>query len=140
MSSVVPIREDDDLIGVSADGGILLPDDITHVDAICVSVTTMYFRMFKRTKMVFTFVVIEGQRVDAGTRLQMFVRFEKWRTVPASAKLFKVACVALGKRLQGERITKSLFLKKAFRCRLAKIGDGAAAYSIIEIITEKLTG
>jgi hypothetical protein len=72
----------------------------------------------------------------------MFVRYDrKWKYARESSKLFKSACVALGRRLhRGERITKSLWLRKSFRVRLRQVGEGAAAYSVVDRLLEKLTG
>src|SRR5688572_1876127 len=66
--------EDDDLIGTSGDGGLLLP--VGQVDAICRSMKLVDFRMFKRTKYVFAFSVIEPvEYLNRKISLNMYVRF-----------------------------------------------------------------
>lgn len=71
----------------------------------------------------------------------MFVRNDpRWKSPPVSSKLFKVCAVAVGGLPRRRRITKGMFVGKLFRCRIKTAGEGAAAYSIVETITERLTG
>jgi hypothetical protein len=64
---------------------------------------------------------------------------ERWKHVPESSGLFKAACAALGRRLlRGEKITKAMFLKHLFRCRLRTAGRGVAAYTVVDKILERL--
>jgi hypothetical protein len=132
-----PVDDSDDLIGVSGDGGVLLPG-LQVVDAVCRSMTLVEFRMFKRTKYVFRFGVVQPPE-HLGVNLQMFARFvPSWKRIPTSSKLYRCACVAVGRRLRGERITKSMFVGKLFQCRLKTVGD-VAAYTIVDTLLRKLT-
>ena len=87
------------------------------------------------TRLAFEFKVFEPEEY-AGLILPMYVRLGGWTgRPPVSSKLAKVAQVAGCQR----RFIKSAFLNKAFRCRL-KETRGDAPYSVIKMITEKLTG
>ena len=141
MSSLkaVPNPDDDDLIGISGDGGLLLPEK--EVDAICRSMKLVEFRMFKRMKYVLKFDVISPDcYLEDKVSLNMYLRFVKsWKRVPTASRLFKAACVAYGGRLRGQRITRSMFVGQVFRCRLRVVSERRVAYSIIDSLIEKLT-
>jgi len=96
---------------------------------------------FGQPKLAFKFTVVEPE-IHAGEKLEMFVHnAEKWHGhPPRSSKLHKVAAIALGGPPRKQRITKSVFVGKVFRCRLQKVGEGAAAYSVVKELLEKLTG
>lgn len=132
------LAREDDLIGTAGDGGRLLL--VPQVDAVCRSMTLVEFKMFKRTKFVLKFdVVSPAEYLEHKISLPMYIRFvPSWRRVPTASKLYKCACVALGRRLRGERITKSMFVGKMFRCRLRTVGD-VAPYSIVDMLLQKLT-
>jgi hypothetical protein len=69
----------------------------------------------------------------------MYVRQAGWQNVPVSSKLWKVTRVATnGQFRRGQRITKSLFVGKLFRCKVR--GDKNSHYTVIDTIVEKLTG
>jgi hypothetical protein len=140
MNKVVPIHDEDDVIADAGDGGVLLP--VTEVHAICRSMKLVEFRMYRRSKYVLRFDVISPPEYGDGASLSlyMYLRFVRsWRSVPTSSSLYKAACTAYGRRLRGgERITKSLFVGKLFRCRLRTVGEGAAAYSVIDRLIERL--
>jgi len=105
------------------------------VDAVCVNIQKTSYGPWGTTKLVFEFSVFEPDEY-AGLTLPMYVRLGDWKgRPPVSSKLAKVAQVA---GCQGKFI-KSAFLNKAFRCRL-KETRGDAPYSVIAMITEKLTG
>ena len=89
---------------------------------------------------MFTFHLVDPAPFQ-GTKLQMYVRQDPdWKTLPVASKLYKVARVAGGPFMRGQDVTKSLFLRKIFKCELAVVGTGAAAYSIVKTITEKVAG
>jgi len=111
-----------------------------EVQAVCTDVHLVRFRPFQQDKLVFDFEVFNPVEF-AGSKLSMFVRKDpKWKHPPVGSKLFKVSAVAVGSLPSRRRITKSLFVDKLFRCRIKTVGEGAAAYSIVETITERLTG
>src|SRR5688572_22372983 len=113
----VPDPEDDDLIGIAGDGGVLLPDK--EVQAICRSMNRVEFRMFKRWKYVLKFDVIVPDCYLGKVSLNMYLRFvPSWARIPTCSRLYKAACIAHGGRLRRQRITKSMFVGKVFRCRL----------------------
>jgi len=135
-------ENDDDLIGIAAEGDPCL-GPIEQVDAICRSMDgPVYWQLYKKWGYVCTFSVVEPSQY-MGTKLRMFVRWEKsWNgRLPRSSKLYKCACVAVGRRIdRGQRITKSLFLNQIFRCDVKSAGKGPAAYSKIDMLTRRLTG
>ncbi len=129
-------EHDEELIGTSGDGGVLLP--CKEVDATCRSMKLVEFRMYGRTKYVLEFDVIDPAEFQ-GTRLRLYLRKKNWKRIPPSSKLFKAACVALGRRLRNERIVKSDFVGCAFHCKLRTVDSGGAPYSVIDSLLRKLT-
>jgi len=128
---------DDDLICQTGDCPPLLP--CSQVQAVCRDVRLVRFGPFHH-KLVFDFEVMDPVEW-ARMKLSMFVRKDpKWKHPPVSSKLFKVCAVAVGSLPRRQRITKQMFVGKLFRCRLKIAGEGAAAYSTVETITERLTG
>ena len=111
-----------------------------YVDAVCVAVETSKFRPFMQTKFVFWFEVFDPDKY-AGTRLEMFARVDpRWKSPPRSSKLYRQVCIAVGRLKRGQKITKTMFTKKAFRCRLRTVGEGPSAYSVVDTISENLAG
>ena len=105
-----------------------------EVDAVCVNIQKTSYGPWG-TRLAFEFKVFEPEEY-AGLTLPMYVNLGNWKgRPPVSSKLAKVAELAGCQR----RFTKSAFIGKAFRCRL-KETRGDAPYSVIEMITEKLTG
>jgi hypothetical protein len=153
VSNVFPIRnpdDDDDLLGeIERDGGKVLIGCAT-VNAIVTKIETPkkktgeIKKMFGKTKLIFTLQVIDGDY--AGTVLKCYVRLEStWKYIPASAKIYRMACVALGRRLTPkDRITKALFLRKVFVCLLEKVepikGVESLAYTVVSEFKEKHAG
>jgi hypothetical protein len=143
----VPMPElppESDVIGVTGDGDPLLPADVKEVCATCKSVSgPKYFPMLRHNKyrVVFTFTIYDPVEF-AGLKLRMFARHEeKWTQLPRSSKLYRLACVCAGRRLDREiKITKSMFVAKAFRCRLRTVGENADRYTVIEMLVEKIAG
>ena len=133
------ISDDEDLIGLVGDAQTLLIVGYAAVNATCTKVETKAYRW--GTRFLFTFKIRDNEKYE-GKTLFMFARLnEQWKTkyIPESSKLYKCACVAEGYRLpRGFPLTKSMFLKKIFRCRLHHVGEGAAKYTTVEIITEKV--
>lgn len=131
---------DDEVLGVCGDSAPLL--ECAEVEAVCRSVVQKYFGPFSQHKLIYSFsILVPASHI--GEVLEMFVRTDpRWKNrPPQSSKLFKIACVAQGRRLRkGERIVKAMFVHQVFRCRLRRCGTGPAAYSSIDIILEKLTG
>jgi hypothetical protein len=127
------------LMLVTGESSPLIDCDV--LEAVCQAITNTVYGPWNRYVWLFTFSIISPEKY-LNQRVQMFVRYDKrWKYARESSKLFKSACVALGRRLyRGERITKSFWLKKAFRMRLRKVGEGAAAYSVVDKLLEKLTG
>ena len=107
---------------------------------MCVKVEVVYYPPWQGHRLVFTFHLVDPAPFQ-GTKLQMYVRQDPdWKTLPVASKLYKVARVAGGPFMRGQDVTKSLFLRKIFKCELAVVGTGAAAYSIVKTITEKVAG
>jgi hypothetical protein len=130
---------DDDVMGVVGDAQSLLVVGYATAIAMCTKVDTKKYKWGIR--FVFTFRIHEPVKYQ-GETLYMFARFnEEWKAkhFPESAKLYKCGCIAAGRRLaRGFQITKSMFLQKLFKCRLHTAGEGAAKYSTIDMITEKV--
>lgn len=131
--------QQDDVIGTVGD----VPPSILceTVEAVCVRIEDTFYRPWCRRKLVLSFQVYAPEE-HAGQIVQMFLRIKRdWPYIPASANVFKAASVSLGRKLRrGEKITKSMFLRKAFRCRLRQSGTAPASYSVVAVLLEKLTG
>ena len=110
------------------------------VEAQCTAVNAAFY--FGQPKLTFSLKVVTPEEC-AGMKLEMFARnAEKWKGhPPMSSKLFKIAAVALGRlpRKQ-DRITKTMFLKKVFLCKLGTSGEGVSKYTVVNTITEKVAG
>lgn len=131
-------RIHDELICETGDCPPLLP--CSEIQAVCTDVRPVHYGPFRQEKLVFDFEVLDPAEF-AGLKVSMYVRKDpKWKHSPVSSKLFRVSAVAVGSLPRRRRITKSLFVGKLFRCRITTTGEGAAAYSIVERITERLTG
>jgi len=129
---------EDDVLGVIGDSPPLLQDTIKKVDALCTDVQLVRYRGTNDARMVFTLQVIEPERYR-GTTLQMFARYAGWKTLPVRSKLWKLATVATGGQLKrNQKITKSLFVGKVFRCRVRPDKNGH--YTVVDTLIERLTG
>ena len=128
---------DNDVIGIVGEVSSLIACDV--VEAVCQSIEYAHYRPFHETRLVFTFRIVEPAALN-DQRVQMFCRIDKsWKFVPESAAVFKAACVALGRRLhRGEKITKNIFLRHLYRCRLRTSGKGPAAYTVVDRLLERL--
>ena len=132
-----PEQSEDELICQTGDCPPLLP--CSEVQAVCTDVQLVRFGPFQQ-KLVFDFEVLDPAEF-AGLKVSMYVRKDpKWKHPPVSSKLFRVSAVAVGGLPRRRRITKQMFVGKLFRCRLKTAGEGAAMYSIVDTITERLTG
>jgi hypothetical protein len=112
-----------------------------EVQAICRQVRKYYFAAWQSERFIFEFVVIEPE-VYAKTKLEMFCRWNRrWKTPPASSKIYRVAWVASGGLRHRQQVSENLFKGKVFRCRLRVVSpaDGPK-YTVIDMILEKLTG
>ncbi len=130
--------QSDEVLAQLGDGPPLL--QCAEVKAVCMRISKVEYRPWRQVKWIFDFRVFEPDQY-AGLRLQMFVRNDpRWKRLPVSSKLWKVIQVASGGDRSVRRVTKSLFVGKAFRCKLKTCGEDDAAYSTIEKIVERLTG
>jgi hypothetical protein len=134
---IVRDNDSDTLCTFGESNTTLLP--FTECEAVCTSIDEKYFAPWKRTKFVFTFEIMQPMHY-AKTKLEMFVRIDaKWKgQPPRAATLWKAAAVALGRHPNKVRVTKSMFIGGLFRCKLAHVGDGAAAYTKVKAITERM--
>ena len=138
LTLVQETDQSEDLLAQLGDGPPLL--QCAQVEAVCMRISKVEYRPFQQVKWVFDFRVFEPDE-HAGLRLQMFARVDpRWKRLPVASKLWKVVQVASGGDRSVRRATKSLFVGKAFRCRVKRCGEGDAAYSTVEMIVEKLTG
>jgi len=132
------ISEEDDVLGVIGDSPPLLQNTIKEVDALCTKVQSISYSGTKDARIVFTFRVVEPERYS-GTKLQMFARYAGWKTLPVRSKLWKLATVATGGQLKRkQKITKSLFVGKMFRCKVRPDENGH--YTVVDTLIKKLTG
>ena len=129
---------EDDVLGVIGDSPPLLPENIKQVDALCTEVQTIAYRGTNDARLVFAFQVIEPE-LHSGMKLQMFARHAGWKTLPVRSKLWKLATVATNGQLRRkQKVTKSLFVGKIFRCRVRQDKNGH--YTVIDTLIKKLTG
>jgi predicted transcriptional regulator len=122
-------EHDSDVIGVVAEVSPLIACET--VQAICYSAEMVHYRPFAEKRLALSFRILEPPELK-GQRVQMFCRKDdRWKYIPESSSLFKAACVAVGRRLhRGEQITKGMFLRHLFLCRLRLSGRGVAAYTV----------
>jgi len=135
-----PLRlvSEDDVLGVIGDSPPLLQNTIKEVDALCTDIRLVSYRGTNDARFVFTLRVIEPERYS-GTKLQMFARYAGWKTLPVRSKLWKLATVATdGQLKRSQKITKSLFVGKIFRCRVRL--DEHGHYTVVDTLIKKLTG
>src|SRR5262245_58935827 len=79
------------------DAGPLLP--VAKVDAICKKIERKTFGLYKKDKLIFHLRIVEPSTYSDVT-LRMFVQIKnEWKTrpMPRSAKLYRLATVALGR-------------------------------------------
>jgi hypothetical protein len=137
LTLVTPTSEEDVLCTIGETAPRL---DCQQVDAVCTSVEKKFFAPFKQEKFIFTFSVIRPEE-HAGNLLSMYVRWNsRWKTPPIASKIYKLAAIASGRLSKKQRVTKHLFVHRVFRCRVKQVGEGAASYTIVDTILEKLTG
>ena len=138
LSLVHDTDQSDEILAQLGDSPPLL--QCAEVEAVCMRISKVEYRPFQQVKWVFDFRVFEPDE-HAGLRLQMFARIDpRWKRLPVSSKLWKAVQVASSGDRSVRKATKSLFVAKAFRCKLKTCGEGDAAYSTVEKIVEKLTG
>ncbi len=135
---VVPVDEDEELC-VMGDTPPLLPCD--EVLAVFTNLQRTLFKPYKQEKFVFELTVFSPEKFE-GVKLEMFARIDpSWKSPPRSSKLWKIIQIVTdGEFRKRQRVTKNIFIGKAFRCKLKTVGEGPAAYSIIEMIVEKIAG
>ena len=131
----VAVEQDDELLFESIADSPFLVRGTAVVDAECIAVTRAFY--FNQPKLVFKFKVIKPEMYCV-KKLEMFARnAPQWKGhPPVSSKLWKIACVALGRVPEKhDRVTKSMFLNKVFQCKVSNSGKGVSAYSVVEMIT-----
>ena len=129
---------EDDVLGVVGDSPPLFEKTVKLVDALCTEVQSVTYRGTKDAREVFTLQVIEPEKYR-GTKLQMYARNAGWKTLPVRSKLWKLATVATGGQLRrNQKVTKSLFVGKIFRCKVRPDKNGH--YTVVDTLVEKLTG
>jgi len=129
---------EEDVLGVIGDSPPLFPDTIKEVDALCTEVQLISYRGTNDARLVFTFQVIDPESCS-GAKLQMFARYAGWKTLPVRSKLWKLATVATGGQLKRkQKVTKSLFVGRIFRCRVRPDKNGH--YTVVDTLIKKLTG
>ena len=139
---LVHSKLDDELVCDIDESPPLLP--CAEVDAVCNGVTIVLYGPYHQRKLVLDFRVFFPDEYVGVTLNGYFHYPKKWKNKPpVASKLWKAIQVATGgearKRQRGLSI-KKLFVGKAFRCKLRASGEGAAAYSTIEQVLERLTG
>jgi hypothetical protein len=128
------VEQDDELLFKAIVDPPFLVRGTAVVDAKCIAVTRAFY--FNQPKLVFQFKVTKPAMYCG--KLAMFARnAPQWKAhPPVSSKLWKIACVALGRLLEKHgRVTKSMFLNKVFQCKVSNSGKGVSAYSVVEMIT-----
>jgi hypothetical protein len=133
------VERENELLCVIGDEGLLL--DVSEVDAVCIKVEFGDYRFWGQEKIILLFRVFEPRQYE-GAVLPMYIHMKPhWKTnPPRRSKLWKSANVACNGCLRkGQKITKSMFVNKAFRCGVRKT-EGDAPYSIVDCLIEKLAG
>jgi len=135
-------QQDDEALGTVRDSSVVLP--IEEVDAMCTNIEFVPYYLFAQQKYLFHLRVCEPEKY-AGMMLQMYVRWNPtWEKqgVPRRAKLWQIIHVAnAGPLKRGQKIKKSMFLGKIFRCRLSvATTESGICYSVVDTITKKVTG
>ncbi len=133
-----PSIKDDDILGVVGDNPPILPPLVKEVVALCKAVDLKSYRGIWDHRYVFTMQVVKPDDFE-GMKLVMYARWrEEWKTLPVKSKLWKLARRATGEQFKAkQKITKSLFLKKLFRCRVRLDENGD--YTVIDTIIERVT-
>jgi hypothetical protein len=136
----IPEQSDVEVLGVVGDNPILLPASVTQVSAVCFKLGRFHYRGIKSDmRFRFYFRVFDPPDFE-GVTLIMYVRDGGWKTLPISFKLWKQARIATGNQIgRRQKVTKSLFVGKAFLCKV-KTMKGPAPYTIIDTILELLAG
>lgn len=133
---------DKDCLCSIQDSSVTLP--IEEIEAMCVKIETIPYKWFGQEKLVFHFRVYEPEEY-AGTVLKMYVRWNPvWRKrgVPLGAKLWQIIHLAQdGGLKRGQKVQKSVFVGKIFRCRLRTATTTTGIpYSLVDTVTKKLVG
>ena len=131
------VSEEGDVLGIIGDNPPLLPTTVKEIDGFCKKVQSIHYRGTKDARLVFTFQVVEPEKYF-GISLQMYVRNAGWKTLPVRSKLWKIARVANGQLKRNQRVTKSLFIGKVFRCSVRPDKNGH--YTVVDTIVRKLVG
>ncbi len=115
--------------------------DVKEVTAFCRKVHRKKFGSYG-WRFVLEMEIVEPE-VHAGEVLEMFIRDNpQWNgRPPVSSKLYQAIMAATGGSVKSrQRISKSVFLNKVFRCRTATVKKGPASYTVIDQILEKIAG
>jgi len=129
----------DEILSVGGEYPPLLSDREMDVHATCTEIRK--FEAFGRQNYRFTFVVFSPAEFE-GVELHCYAPYRprKWkRTLPQSCKLLELAVVATGEK-KHRHITRSMFLNKAFVCRVRPGGKGDSRYSVVDRLIKKLAG
>lgn len=128
---------DDDV--VLAPGGEIPPllvwNGVTtfEAEAVCTAIEPFEFHG-KRLR--FTFEIVEPEATLPGfTTVPLTPRGR----LPVSSKLLRWATIATGSR-RVRTVSRSFFLNRLFRVRVAATGHGATAYSVVREILELVAG
>jgi len=127
--------EDDTLCIAEAGPPIL---DCKKVEATCVYVVKRHFDQYNQTKLILTFNVYLPERYE-GVQLPMYLPY--YERPGIRSNMYKLIRTVVGEVKGRQHITKSMFVGRAYRCRLKIVEtEEGIRYSAVDEVLEVLTG
>ncbi len=126
---------EDDTLCIAEAGPPLL--DCDEVEAICVDVVKRYFGQYDQTKLILTFNVYLPERY-VGVQLPLYLTH--YERPGIRSKMYKLIRAVVGEVKGKQRITKSMFVGRAYRCKLRTVDVDGVRYSVVDEVLEVLTG
>ena len=128
--------QDDEVLAVVDQAPPLL--ECTEAVCFCFKIERTFFAPFQTGKLVFSFRLLEPPEHE-GLVLNMFVSDQKGKRLPVRSKLYQIAKIATPDLKRGTKISKAMFLKKVFRCRLGTT-ETPVPYTVVRTLVEKIAG
>ena len=126
---------EDDTLCIAEAGPPLL--DCDEVEATCVDAGKRHFGQYDQTKLILTFNVYLPEQYE-GVQLPMYLTYYKQLAI--RSKMYKLIRAVVGEVKGKQRITKSMFVGRAYRCKLRTVDVDGVRYSVVDEVLEVLTG
>lgn len=126
---------EDDFLCIAEAGLPLLECD--EVEATCVDVVKQEFGQYDQTKLILIFNVYFPERYQC-VRLNMYLTH--YERPGMRSKMYKLIRTVVGEVKRKQRITKSMFVGRAYRCKLRTVDVDGVRYSVVDEVLEVLTG